>query len=460
MRKTSTLFTTAALLSVAGLAHAQITVESVFSFADNNADNSEGVGVFNASSYDKLIVIVTGEHGFPNNTSGINITGVSYDGIDMSAAVIRDGLPEVDNVSPDQAFNHIYYLDDPLGTTGTIQVNTNLSRFVVTAIGLDGAAAGVGATAIAGLSTKSVDLTTTSANSFVIASNGLGGTGNNGNVDGLTVNSPLSLLGAVETNSNYSGHVIGGATVATAGTDSYSFTGSTAGSHVIAAEFLLGLPPAVLTLQANTTNGLLTLIGDSGEPISFNYYEITSAGDSLTTSGWNSLADQDFDGNGPANGTGNGWEEAGGSNASSLAEAYLLGNSEIAANQQVLLGKAYDTSVDTRDLTMRFLTDTGKIRDATVEYFSPVMGDADNDGDVDNADLGAAAGNFTGSSGSGKNWATGDFDADGDTDNADIGVVAGGFTGAQAGNLTDSGNIADLRYDPTTGNITLDASEA
>ena len=29
-----------------------------------------------------------------------------------------------------------------------------------------------------------------------------------------------------------------------------------------------------------------------------------------------------------------------------------------------------------------------------------------------------------------------------------------------AGNLTDSGNIADLRYDPVTGNFSFDASEA
>ena len=80
--------------------------------------------------------------------------------------------------------------------------------------------------------------------------------------------------------------------------------------------------------------------------------------------------------------------------------------------------------------------------------------------DVDNADIGVVAGNFNGAGGSGKTFATGDVDFDGDVDNADIGVVAGGFTGALAGNLTDSGNIADLRYDPTTGNITLDASEA
>jgi hypothetical protein len=80
--------------------------------------------------------------------------------------------------------------------------------------------------------------------------------------------------------------------------------------------------------------------------------------------------------------------------------------------------------------------------------------------DVDNADIGIVAGNFTGSGATGQTFSTGDVDFDGDVDNADIGVVAGGFTGAAAGNLVDTSTVADLRYDPTTGNITLDASEA
>jgi hypothetical protein len=92
---------------------------------------------------------------------------------------------------------------------------------------------------------------------------------------------------------------------------------------------------------------------------------------------------------------------------------------------------------------------------------SPILGDADGDGDVDNADIGATAGGFGGSGVTGKLWSTGDFDGDGDVDNADIGVTAGAYTGAApAGNLTDSGDIADLVYDPETGNLTLDASEA
>jgi hypothetical protein len=61
-----------------------------------------------------------------------------------------------------------------------------------------------------------------------------------------------------------------------------------------------------------------------------------------------------------------------------------------------------------------------------------ISGDIDLDGDVDNADIGAVVGSFTGSGGIGGSWATGDLDGDGDVDNADIGIVVGEFTGSQA----------------------------
>ena len=82
------------------------------------------------------------------------------------------------------------------------------------------------------------------------------------------------------------------------------------------------------------------------------------------------------------------------------------------------------------------------------------------DDDVDNADIGKVAGSFTGSTGTGMAYFDGDMDFDEDVDNADIGFVAGAFTGADAGNLTDSPDRANLIYDPATGNVKLDASEA
>jgi len=88
------------------------------------------------------------------------------------------------------------------------------------------------------------------------------------------------------------------------------------------------------------------------------------------------------------------------------------------------------------------------------------LGDVDEDGDVDNIDSGAVYGNFTGPGDQGKIWADGNFDHDGDVDNVDFGALLGGFTGPLAGNATDTANHADLIYDPATGNVKLDPSEA
>jgi len=92
-----------------------------------------------------------------------------------------------------------------------------------------------------------------------------------------------------------------------------------------------------------------------------------------------------------------------------------------------------------------------------------LAGDTDFDGDVDNADIGKVIGAFTGASGAGRLYADGDMDFDGDVDNADLGFVAGAFTGTLSAGSTaddDGGGAADLIYDPATGDVRLDASEA
>lgn len=67
-----------------------------------------------------------------------------------------------------------------------------------------------------------------------------------------------------------------------------------------------------------------------------------------------------------------------------------------------------------------------------VDLVVHLNGDFDFDGDIDNADLGLVAGNFTGSGATGMTYAQGDIDGDGDVDNADLGLVAGAFTGSRA----------------------------
>ena len=118
------------------------------------------------------------------------------------------------------------------------------------------------------------------------------------------------------------------------------------------------------------------------------------------------------------------------------------------------------------------------------DAFAHMAGDADEDWDVDNSDLGAAYGNFTNVGGSGKTWADGDFDGDGDVDNSDLGEAFGNFTGPVVAEATeqstlmvqacgddigaiqstatgtDLGNRADLIYNIVTGEVFLDQSEA
>lgn len=84
-----------------------------------------------------------------------------------------------------------------------------------------------------------------------------------------------------------------------------------------------------------------------------------------------------------------------------------------------------------------------------------VPGDFDSDLDVDSVDLDLVTGNYFGANVDfGYFYADGDTDTDGDVDNADIGVVIGAL-----GGLVPSGS-AELTYDASTGNVTLDASAA
>ena len=87
-------------------------------------------------------------------------------------------------------------------------------------------------------------------------------------------------------------------------------------------------------------------------------------------------------------------------------------------------------------------------------------GDFDLDGDIDAADLTRQTVGWTGALASGGTavFEDGDCDGDGDVDTADQTGLVSNWTGAMAGNLTD-GADADLVYDPSNGNVTLDASD-
>ena len=144
--------------------------------------------------------------------------------------------------------------------------------------------------------------------------------------------------------------------------------------------------PDPLILRVNTLTGGTTLVGDDDVDVQLSYYQINSAGNSLNENGWNSFADQDIDGNGPANGTGDGWEEAGGSGPGGLAEGYLLGDSIIGAGAEFDLGFAYNPDVDAQDLIFEYV-DNGNDFEGIVEYFASPIGDMDGDGSLTEADI-------------------------------------------------------------------------
>ena len=415
-----------ATLSLANSANAEITIDSVTTGVGpgGGGDKTLQVG-FNSGGADKLVVVIGGEHGFPGNTGG-NFNSMTYGGVPLTEAV-QEGTSY-----PTLA---IFYLDYP-GVSGDLVVNQenhNSSPYAIYL--LMGTAAGVGATAKNyGYAENSyVDLTTTVAGSMVIA--GIDNSGPDGGnyPAALTADAPLvedaDRIGNTRWDTLDAAH----ATTDSPGPGAYSFSGAAATDVVAigAAEFLPGAPHN-LTLRVDPVTGDTTIVGDATRALSINYYQITSEGDSLDTATWTSLADQDYEGNGPADGSGNGWEEAGGVGSQALAEAYLLGNSTVGAGLSVGLGKGYDPEVDARDLVFRFRTDAGRIMDGLVEYATSARpGDANLDGVVDAADYIALKQSF--GMAAGARFQNGDFDLDGDVDGDDLAILQANLGQVAAG---------------------------
>lgn len=132
----------------------------------------------------------------------------------------------------------------------------------------------------------------------------------------------------------------------------------------------------VLVLEVNTTNGQVRLRNQTTGAVNIDYYEIKSTGNALNVAGWNSLKDQNLVGFPAGNGTGNGWEEAGGSGPGVLSESYLISNSSFAAGTNIGLGGAFNVG-GAQDLQFSY----GK-----VPNLGNPTGDYNNDGAVGAAD--------------------------------------------------------------------------
>ncbi|MFK7849884.1 MAG: DUF6288 domain-containing protein [Akkermansiaceae bacterium] len=239
---------------------------SIVSFTEGQGLGGAGLktiaAAYDASAADKLVVVLGGEHGFPNNPGG-NFYGVTYGGVPLTeAAQENNGVPTV----------AVFYLDDP-GAAGDIVVHQdNHNRTIYTIYQLNGTAPGVGASAIA--ANTSVNLATTADNSFVIA--GILNAGPNGGngAPNLVAEAPLvedtvtDLFGGSRWVSLSSGSCV----VSTAGAATYSFSnaGATDLVALAAVEFLASVtppdttPPSLLASEiiddqagSNVVNGTL-----------------------------------------------------------------------------------------------------------------------------------------------------------------------------------------------------------
>jgi hypothetical protein len=157
----------------------------------------------------------------------------------------------------------------------------------------------------------------------------------------------------------------------------------------------------LLSLTVNVNTGQITMTNESTMPIDVDFYRITSPGSALSTAGWNSLDEQNYDAvDGPDGGTtagdsdGEGWDEAGGSDSSQLVELFLREEgSSIAAGEMLGLGNAFNTSIfgpgNDGDLEFMFSLVGGIELTGNISYVgggADVDGDFNNDGVVNAAD--------------------------------------------------------------------------
>jgi hypothetical protein len=144
--------------------------------------------------------------------------------------------------------------------------------------------------------------------------------------------------------------------------------------------------PDLLTLEINRGDGSAILKNLTANPISWDYLEIKSAGASLDADGWDGLDDQDVGGAGT-------WVKAGGSSATALVEASLLGSHTLAPSATLPLGMLYNELVNAEDVDFEIRRAAGpsfRTYDQLVTYTGVApesnIGDYNDNGIVDAAD--------------------------------------------------------------------------
>ncbi len=274
------------VLTIAGVAMAMLTASANAEITFDGFQSwqpTSALGTFDASGSDKLVVVVTGEHNF-NQSAGGQIHDITYDGQSLTKAVDVDPNKISEGGHGDTATD-IWYLDNPraVHTSGALaaSVSGNGNNYVYTAIGLSGAADGVGATATAP-GAASVDLTTT-AGSMVIFNIGMGGGGNTASpLPGVTATSPAAavMIDGLEAGSNWAGHAVAYAAISSPGLQTFSFDTIKTDVATIAAAF----EDAFVDANIPSVDAGRDVITWSGEPVTLDPNVVVKQG-----SGWTDL---------------------------------------------------------------------------------------------------------------------------------------------------------------------------
>jgi hypothetical protein len=133
----------------------------------------------------------------------------------------------------------------------------------------------------------------------------------------------------------------------------------------------------LMVLEVNTTNGQVRIRNQTPGAIKIDYYDIKSTSGALNSVTWSSLQAQNLAGFPGGNGSGNGWEKAGGSSSTAIGESYLTGNSSVGNSTNVGLGAAFNVG-GTHDLYFEYSAILSATQNPT--------GDYNNNGVVDAAD--------------------------------------------------------------------------
>ena len=201
-------------------------------------------GTYNASTSDKLVVVVTGEHNFANNYTGA-CNAVTYNGHALTRSVNQAPVNPATG-GHGQTYSSIWYLDNPVNYagSGSIAVTCNGTSWVVTAIGLSGTLPGGGPVAAVSGAASAV-ITTNSYDSLVIAACGMGGQGNTASpLPGVTASIPsnATTIAGLAIGSSYTGHAVASAEIAMPSPQTIAFNTAKTDVVTVAAAFACASP--------------------------------------------------------------------------------------------------------------------------------------------------------------------------------------------------------------------------